>query len=144
MQFAVHRGSASLYIGDVKEMVVRPARKSDLQRLAHGGMCPVAPSNVGSLTRFRCSIRLFQAGENTTSRSLEAQELRQVLDVDATLGQAIGQQTFVFVLGKDQRVWKWADARAHVAEDCMCRLVAGHPEIHGYGLPPTLDDRVSE
>src|SRR5580704_847761 len=107
-------------------------------------MCPVAPSNVGSLTRLRCSIRPFQAGENATSRSLEAQELRLVLDVDASLGQAIDQQTFVFVLGKDQRVRKWADARAHVAEDCMSRLLACHPEIHGDGLPPMLDDRVSE
>jgi hypothetical protein len=37
-----------------------------------------------------------------------------------------------------------ADACAHVAEDCMCRLLAGHPEMNGDGLPPTLDDRVSE
>ena len=52
-------------------------------------MCPVAPSNVGSLARLRCCIRPLQAGENTTSRSLEVQKLRLPLDVDTSLGQAI-------------------------------------------------------
>ncbi len=107
-------------------------------------MRAVAPGNVGRLARLRCSIRPFQTRENTAVRLLEAQELRLALDLDAGLGQAIDQQTLVLVLGKDQRIRKRAETRAHLAEDRMCRLLAGHPEIRGDGLPSTLDDRVGD
>jgi hypothetical protein len=50
----------------------------------------------------------------------------------------------VLVLGKNQRVRKRAEARAHVAEDGTCRLLAGHPEIRGDHSPSALDDRVSQ
>jgi hypothetical protein len=36
-----------------------------------------------------------------------------------------------------------ADAPTLLAEDCMCRLLAGHPELPGDGLSLTLNDRVS-
>ena len=67
-----------------------------------------------------------------------------MLDLDAELGQAVGQQTLVLILGKDQRVREWAEACAHVAEEKTRLVLAGHPEIRGNELPPTLDDRAGE
>ena len=140
VQFAVQRRSACLDVGDVEQMFIRAARKADLQRLAHGGMGSVAPGNVRRLARFHFPIRPLQTGEHTIRSILEAQKLRWALDPHAGVGQAIDQQTFVFVLRKDQRVRKGAEAGAHFAEYGMCRLPAGHPQIGGEDLSPALDD----
>ena len=144
VQLAVHRRSARVHVGDIEQMGVRPARKTDLQRLAHGGMRAVASGNVGGLTFLCGSIRPCEAREHTTIRLRKAQQFRPALDRDAEFGQAIDQQALVLVLGKDQRVRKRAEACAHLAEDGARHLLAGHPEIRGEGLPSTLDDRVSE
>lgn len=107
-------------------------------------MCPVASGNVGGFAHILGSIRPLQTRKHTASRILEAQELRPSLDLHASLRQAIDQQTLVLVLGKDERVGKGTDSRAHLAEHAPCCLPAGHPKIHGDNLSSTLDDRVSE
>ena len=144
VHLAVHRRSVRLHVGDIEEVGVRAARKTDLQRLPHGGMGAVAPGNVGRLARLRGSIRPFQSREHMTGRLLEAEEFRPALDLDAEFGQAIDQQTLVLVLGKDQRVRERAEACAQVAEEHAGLVLAGHPEIRGDELPSTLDDRAGE
>src|SRR5207245_551636 len=64
-------GSARLHIGDIEEMVVHPARKADLQRFSHGGMCPVASRNVGRFAGLLGSIRPLQTRQHPTVRILE-------------------------------------------------------------------------
>ena len=75
---------------------------------------------------------------------LEAEQLRPALDLDADPGEAVDQQTLVLVLRKDQRVGERAEARAHLAENRVRHLLAGHPEIGGEDVPSTFDDRVSQ
>ena len=56
----------------------------------------------------------------------------------------IDQQPLVLVLRKDQRIRKWTDTCAHVAEDRARDLLAGRPEIDGEHLAVRVDHRVRE
>ena len=67
MQFTIHGGAVRLHIGDVEEMVVYPARKTDLQGLTDNGMGAIAAGNVGSLAHLLLSIRGLQMGNDATS-----------------------------------------------------------------------------
>ena len=144
VELAVHRLSARLHVGDVEEMRVHAAGKTDPHRLAHGGMRAVAPGHVGRRARLFGAIPPLQTRAHTIGRFLETQKLRLALDVDAGVRQAIDQQALVLVLRKDQRIGKRAEARAHFAENGVRRPLPGDPEIDGDHLPPALDDRLSE
>ncbi len=144
MQLAVHHGAARLDIGDVEEMVVRAARETDAQPLAHGGMRAVAAGDIKSLARVGAAIGAFEPGAHACRRLLEPDELRLALDLDAGFRKAIDQQAFVLVLRIDQRIGKRTDIRAHVAEDHARDMFAAPPEIDGGHLPAALDHRVGE
>ena len=141
MQFTIHGGAARLHIGDVEEMVVDPARKTNLQGLTDNGMCAIAAGNVGSLTRLLLSIRGLQMGNDSTSGVLKGGELCPSLDLNAGLSQALNQQTLVLVLRKDQRVGERTEPNAHFSKNCTSSSLAGDPEIRGNGLPSTLHHR---
>jgi hypothetical protein len=50
----------------------------------------------------------------------------------------------VFVLRIDQRIRKWTDAGAHVAEHQVRNVASRHPQIHPDGAASAFDDRVRE
>jgi hypothetical protein len=144
VQLAVHCRAARFDVGDVEEMIVCAAPETDRRRLAHRRMCAIAAGDVGRFTRLGGSVCPRESGQHTTGRVLECHQLSLSLDVDVGLGQAIDQQTLVFVLGKDQRIRKRTDGGAHVAQDGVRHRLAGRPQIDGSHRPPTGDDGVSE
>jgi len=128
MNFAIHRRAVSCHVGDIEEVVVRPAGEADPQGLAYGGMRAVASGDESSRARFHSAIRASEPGNYTRGRILEAQQLRAALDRHARFGQPFDEQALVLVRGKEQRIGKRADAGTHVAERGPCRLPAGNPE----------------
>ena len=125
VQFAVHHRAARVDVGDIKEMVVGAAWKTDLQGLAHGGVRAVAAGEIGGLARVGAAIGAFEAGAHTGRRFLERHELRLALDLDAGLSEAIDQQAFVLVLRIDQRIGKRTEIRAHFSENDVRDLFTG-------------------
>ena len=111
-------GSARVDIGDVEQMGVRAARKSDRQRLAHGGMRAVAAGDVGGLARLGRAIRLVSvararrpAPPRTPRSSVCARPRRR-----ASARRSISSRS-CSSCGIDQRIGERTEAVAHVAED---------------------------
>ena len=124
MQFAVHHRAARVDVGDVKEMVVGAAGKTNRQALADGGVRAVAAGEIGRLTRARVAVGALETRAHAVRRLLERHELRLALDRHAGFGEPIDQQAFVLVLRVDQRIGKRTEIPAHVAEDHVRDLSA--------------------
>src|SRR5271155_3314089 len=107
-------------------------------------MCSVAPGDVGGLADLLFPIRSLQIGDHSSRGIFEFQELRLAFNLDTTLAEALNQKPLVLVLGKDERIGKWAEPHAHFAQDGMCGSLAGSPEIRGDGLPPALHHRIRD
>src|SRR6185312_16512260 len=125
-------------------MRVGPALKSDSQFLTHGGMCPIASGNVGSLAAFFGCVCAPEMGEHPSRLIFETQELRLTLDVNAGFSQTLDQKTLVFVLGKNQGVRIGTDIGPDVPKHRARDSPAADPKIYKACFPPTLNQRVGQ
>ncbi len=107
-------------------------------------MHAVAAGDVLGLTRLGGALCPLDPGDDSARGLLESEDLGLAFDLDACVAKPIDQQSFVFILRKDQHVRIRTDAFAHVAELGVGHLPAGRPEIDRGHSPAASDHRVCE
>ena len=108
---AVHRRSVRLDIGDVEEVLVRPARKTDRQHLAETRVSAVAAGDERGFAEVDATACTLKPRDDALVAFLESDEFRLPLDLYSGVAQPIDQQPLVLVLRKDERIGVRADAR---------------------------------
>ena len=144
MQFPIQSLPTRFDVCDIEEMLIGSPWKSNPDRLAHRGTRPIAACQIASPARLDGSVRRSNLCNNAVIRILETEEFRLTLNLDANSSQPLNQQTLMLVLGKDQRVWVWADPHAHVSEHSMRRPSARNPEIRGVDSSSPLDHQIGD
>ena len=111
----VGHGPSRLGVGDVEELVVRPAREADAQRVPDGAVRAVAAAQVGAVPR-SSPPGVRRRGADAVVGLREAGELGVPLDGVAGRAEAVDQEALVVVLGEAEDERERADALADVAE----------------------------
>ena len=92
----VHRGSVRLDIGNVEEVLVGPARKTDSQYLAETRSSAVAPGDERGLAEVDAAACAHEPrGNHASVAFLESDEFRLSLDLYSGIAQPIDQQPLV-------------------------------------------------
>ena len=125
-------------------MLIRAALETYLKRLAHGGTRAVASGDVRCFAGFLASIVTLQPRDHAIAGVLKTHQPCSPLDIDAGLGQALNQQTLMFVLRVDHGVRERTEVVADFADRNSRYRAARHPKIRREHLAAARDDRVSE
>src|SRR5208282_3104329 len=140
IQFSVESLAVCFDIGDIKQMLVGPARKADPEALTHSRVRTVATSDITYPAEFLRPIRLQDLRAHREIGMLEPNQFRAALHGNAKLCEAIDQEPLVLILRIYQCVRKRAHRSAKSSEFKMCRRAPVRPEIRGRGPSPFLND----
>src|SRR5450432_1817501 len=103
-------------IGNVEELCVRAARKTDAECFAHPRTRAIAAGNVCRVALRLGAIGRLERRTNAVCGRDESEQLRGALDVHTQRVQMLNEQTLVLVLREGQQVGKRAQSLAQDSE----------------------------
>ncbi len=115
MQFPIDSGPGGIDIGDVEDVLIGAARKSNARRLAHRRARAITADDVGGFASL-AAAGIAKLRDDTVAVVRVANELRLPLNSGPHRRQSGNEQLFVFVLGEYPQIRIGAQAHTDLLE----------------------------